>query len=153
MVDASGGFTTDGGTTIDNTSTMDVIVNGVDSAATAVGTGMAAQEGALEMAEKLAQNTDDFGNSASKLLKVTKGIGAIGGFVSAGTAIYDAYQRPTPGNIAKSIGNSALAILKINPIIGIATGIMDATGVSDKIYDGIGNFVNDSMKDNQVIIH
>jgi hypothetical protein len=49
-VDASGGFTTDGRTTIVNTSAMDAIVNGVDNAANAVSAGMAAQEGALEMA-------------------------------------------------------------------------------------------------------
>lgn len=33
------------------------------------------------------------------------------------------------------------------------TGILDATGVSDKFYDGIGNYVSDSMNNDQIIIH
>jgi RHS repeat-associated protein len=152
-VDASGGFTTDGGTTIDNTSAMDAIISGVDKGANAISTGMAAQEFGLEVAETLARTTDDFGSSASKLLQVTKSIGTIGGYVSAGTAIYSAFQRPTPGNVAKAAGNLALAIIKTNPLIGIVTGVMDATGVSDKIYGGIGNYINDSIDDNQIIIH
>ena len=148
-VNVEGGMTTEGGTTITSstksTNEIDSMVEVLGNTADGVGLGMATQEAVLNYAQRTVQAADDFGDSATKLLKVTQNIGAIGGAISAGVAIYDAVQKPTPGSIAKAVGNTALAVLKLNPIYGIVTGIMDATGVSDKIYEGIGNYVNDNI--------
>ncbi|TRW21500.1 RHS repeat-associated core domain-containing protein [Flavobacterium zepuense] len=138
---SNGGFTTPGGYEI---STAE---DGLDigNVSDAVGLGMAVQEVGLTTAQKTADaaaevagEVSSFSNSANKLLKATKGLGAVAGVVSAGVAIYDLTQNPSsPGAWAKAIVNTTLAVGGFNPVVGIVTGILDATGVTDKIYQGI----------------
>jgi len=57
------------------------------------------------------------------------------------------------GGLIKALANTGLALAKTNPAVGIATGILDATGVSDKIYNGAGEFIDQQIKDNTIISH
>jgi RHS repeat-associated protein len=78
---------------------------------------------------------------ANKALKVVKGIGRALGVVSTIGSIYDAIRNPTAGNILQAVTNTILLGARINPVTGIILGIADATGLSDYIFDTIGEAI------------
>jgi len=75
------------------------------------------------------------------MMKATKIIGTAAGVVSAATAIYGAIEKPTAGNITKAVVNSSLVFA--GPYAGFIMGVMDGSGLSDKIYNGIDNLVEE----------
>ena len=52
-----------------------------------------------------------------------------------GSAIYDAVQNPTAGNITKAAFKSALAVMKTYPVVGIVTSVLDITGATDYLFN------------------
>jgi RHS repeat-associated protein len=126
----------------------------VDKANTAVAIDNSVKDAAIEAVSKTGEeeavlNSDgtikkfvavekDLGKGFEAFKKVVKGVGLVTSTIDAGLAIYNAIQNPTAGNITKAAFKTVLAGLewagKANPVIGIVTGILDITGVTDKIF-------------------
>lgn len=79
------------------------------------------------------------------LKSATRNLGIATAVVDATISDYEAYENPTPGNITKAIFKTGIATLEaagyLNPFVGVAVGLLDATGVTDKIYNGIGRII------------
>lgn len=155
-VNINDGITSPGGYTISRAKTesdTELDTKAIDKVATAAGTGMAVQETLLKTAKSTAQHADDFSGVADDILKGTAILGKATGITSAVTAWIDYSNNPTTGGLIKAVANTGLALAKTNPAVGIVTGIMDATGVSDKIYNSAGEFIDNQIKENNVITH
>jgi RHS repeat-associated protein len=77
-------------------------------------------------------------------------IGKATGGISAINSTYNALNRPTAGNIFKASIDIGLLTLKLNPIIGLTNGVLDATGIKDTAMKFIDNKI-DNYQTNQVI--
>ena len=110
----------------------------LDNAANGLGINAATKEALFEYAGK----TSELSSTASKYLKYTKVLGRVTGIYSAGSSIYDAYRNPTTGNILKATFNTGMLFLRVNPVIGLGIGVLDATGVTNQFFNGVGNFIN-----------
>ena len=111
----------------------------VRNVADGVGMGATAKEAVMSLGD-----AKEFTPTASKMLKATQVIGSAAGVVSAVSSVMEAYGNPTTGNLIKAGVNTALVIARINPFVTLTVGIMDATGISDKIYEGVGNTVDNT---------
>ncbi|WP_374175066.1 DUF6443 domain-containing protein [Flavobacterium tructae] len=112
----------------------------IGDTADAVGVAMGAQEITMKMADQL-----EFTPAANKLLKGTEILGKAAGVASAFSSTIEAYNNPTTANILKASVNTGMLFVRANPIVGLTLGIMDVTGVSDKIYDGLGNSIDSAI--------
>jgi RHS repeat-associated protein len=84
----------------------------------------------------------DLGTTGSKVLSGVKVLGKFTGALGAATSVVTAIEHPTAGNILKAGVNVTLFLAKdINPLVMIGLGILDITGVSDKIYSQVGSQV------------
>jgi hypothetical protein len=81
----------------------------------------------------------NIGNATQKLGDVVKGVGIVGGFIDAGIAIKQAWDNPTPGNVLKATFKGTLAVLeaygRVNPLVGVALGILDFSGATDALFN------------------
>ncbi len=122
-----------------STPTSTVDTEKVSDVADGMGMGATAKEAVMSLGD-----AKEFTPTASKMLKVTQAIGSAAGVISAVSSIHEAYENPTAANIIKAGVNSALVFARINPFVNLAIGIMDATGVSDKIYERVGNIIDNT---------
>lgn len=80
----------------------------------------------------------NIGGGVNQLGEIVKNIGKVSGIVDARLTIKQAYENPTPGNVTKAFVKGTLAGLelygKINPVVGIALGILDLTGATDALF-------------------
>ncbi|MNL40856.1 hypothetical protein D3C87_1632340 [compost metagenome] len=83
---------------------------------------------------------------AGKMMKASEILGTAAGVVSAVSSVAEAYNNPTTGNLIKAGVNTALVFARINPFVSLAIGVMDVTGVSDKIYQGLGSTIDNTLK-------
>lgn len=60
------------------------------------------------------------------------------------TSTMEAYNNSTTGNIIKAGVNIGLATASVNPFVGLAIRTLDVTGVSGKIYQGVGNTIDNN---------
>lgn len=112
----------------------------IGDTADAIGVGMGTQEVIMKMADQA-----ELSPAANKLLKGTEALGKAAGIASAVTATIDAYNNPTTGNIIKASVNTGMLFVRANPMVGLTLGIMDVTGVSDKIYQGLGSSIDSAI--------
>ena len=110
----------------------------LDNAANGLGINVATKESLFNYAKK----AGELGKGAEKYLKYTKILGRVTGIYGAGSSIYDAYRNPTTGNILKATFNTGMLFLRVNPIVGLGIGILDATGVTNQFFNGVGNFID-----------
>ena len=96
----------------------------------------------LRSTQKAWRTTNTLGKGGASYLNTFKIIGRATGIASAGLAINDAIQNPTTGNIIQAFATTGLALVRINPLVGIGLGIMDVTGTSDYLYDQLGNSID-----------
>ncbi len=96
----------------------------------------------LRSTQKAWRTTNTLGKGGATYLNTFKIIGRATGIASAGLAINDAIQNPTTGNIIQAFATTGLALVRINPLVGIGLGIMDVTGASDYLYDQLGNAID-----------
>lgn len=107
----------------------------------AVMAGMFDMIGKEEVVKTAADGTIDFveqvknvGAAGNKLINAVEKVGVIGGYIDAGSAIYDAIRNPTAGNITKAALKSVLALVKTNPVVGIITSVLDISGATDWLF-------------------
>lgn len=113
----------------------------------ATGAGEIVTKAAAQGLATVANNASDIGttrNAASASLNVAglntamDIVGKASGIVDATIAVTQAIDKPTAGNIAKAGLKVTLAALevygKVNPVVGIAVGILDITGATDAIF-------------------
>jgi hypothetical protein len=90
--------------------------------------------GTIDLVEK----ANDFGKAGDVLGKTLKSIGVVTAVYDAYGAISDAINKGGTGNYIKAgfkVGMAALEIFgRVNPVMGIALGILDMTGVTDEIF-------------------
>ena len=94
-------------------------------------------------------NVDDFArmseasSTAKGVGKVFDGLGKASGVLDAGIAIYDEYQTlndpnatagQKAGAVAKATFKSVMVFVRTNPLVGIALGIADLTGITDALF-------------------
>lgn len=109
------------------------------------GTAMGALEGGLvETAIKYGVGAEeDLGSLAKPTSDVLRGVGVVAGIINTVAAVKDFSENPTVGNGLKIIGNIAVTAItaagRLNPIAGVVLAVLDLTGVSDKIYEGLGS--------------
>lgn len=96
----------------------------------------------LRSTQKAWRTKNTLGKGGAKYLNTFKIIGRATGIASAGLAINDAIQNPTTGNIIQAFATTGLALVRINPLVGIGIGIMDVTRASDYLYDQLGNAID-----------
>ena len=93
-----------------------------------------AGDGTIDIMEK----ANDFGKSGEVLGKTLKSIGGITAVYDAFGAVSEAIDKGGTGNYLKAglkVGLAALEIFgKVNPVVGIALGILDMTGVTDAFF-------------------
>jgi hypothetical protein len=85
----------------------------------------------------------DASKTASNAGKVFDAIGKVSGVLDAGVAIYDAYQTindpnattgEKAGAVAKATFKTVMVFVRTNPIVGLALGIADLTGLTDALF-------------------
>ena len=81
-----------------------------------------------------------------KLLKYSEYFGKALGGIGAITAWIEYSQDQTNANLIKAVSSTAIVFLRINPIINIGIGILDISGVSDKVYNAAGNYIDQKLK-------
>lgn len=104
--------------------------------------GIGINAGTKEVLFGYAGKTGELSSTTSKYLRYTKILGKVTGVYSAGSSVYDAYRNPTAGNILKATFNTGMLFVRVNPLVGLGIGILDATGVSNQVFNGIGNYIN-----------
>jgi hypothetical protein len=110
-------------------------------------------EGLVKIADnalKEADNIDDAARlvdaskTASGASQVFDGIGKASGVLDMGVAIYDAYQtvndpNATTGQMAGAVAKATFKTVMVffvrtNPVVGLALGLADLTGVTDAVF-------------------
>ncbi|WP_291285702.1 DUF6443 domain-containing protein [Flavobacterium sp.] len=124
----------------DNTAEKNETIETISNVADGVGIATATKEIAVNIIDEM-ENAAEISPAANNMMKATKIIGTAAGVVSAATAIYGAIEKPTAGNITKAVVNSSLVFA--GPYAGFIMGVMDGSGLSDKIYNGIDNLVEE----------
>jgi hypothetical protein len=124
----------------------DVIGAGTDLAQ--IGTNGARMLAVNAMRENM-DNVDDFARmsdasaTAKGAGKVFDGLGKASGVLDAGVAIYDAYQTVNDPNattgqkagaVAKATFKTVMVFVRTNPLVGLALGIADLTGITDALF-------------------
>lgn len=107
----------------------------------AFGTGMDLKEGMIAYAQK----SGDLGKSGEKYLKFTKRAGKFFGYTSAIAAWNQFNDNRSTGNLIKALSNTGLSIARVNPILGVTIGFMDVLGLSDQLYNKLGNAIDNSI--------
>lgn len=102
----------------------------------------ASQFNNLRPTQQAWRTINTLGKGGAKYLNTFKVLGKATGIASAGLAINDAIQNPTTGNIIQAFATTGLAFVRINPVVGIGLGIMDATGASDYLFDQVGSAID-----------
>jgi hypothetical protein len=110
----------------------------LDNAANGLGINAATKESLFRYAKK----AGELGEGAEKYLKYTKVLGRVVGGYGAVSSINDAIRNPTTGNILKATFNTGMLFMRVNPLVGLSIGILDATGVTNQAFNGIGNFIS-----------
>ena len=105
---------------------------------TAFGVGNSAKTGLIEFAGK----TGELNKGTQNYLKTFKVAGRALGIVGTGVAVYDAIQDPSTANLIKAGANVGLLIVRMNPAVAVGLAVLDLTGASDYIYNGIGNYID-----------
>ena len=95
-----------------------------------------------EVIFRYAGKTGELSSTASKYLKYTEILGKVCGVYGAYSSTIDAYRNPTTGNILKATFNTGMLFVRVNPLVGLSIGILDATGVTNQVFNGIGNYIN-----------
>ena len=67
-----------------------------------------------------------------------KVLGRTTSVLSSVVSWYEYSQNPTTANLLRSITNTSLALLRINPIVNIGISVLDLTGASDWVYRQMG---------------
>jgi hypothetical protein len=113
----------------------------VTQVADGLGMGMTAKGAVMSLAD-----VNELTPMAGKMMKASEILGSAAGVVSAVSSVAEAYNKPTTGNLIKAGVNTALVFARINPFVSLAIGVMDVTGVSDKIYQGLGSTIDNTLK-------
>ena len=89
------------------------------------------------------QIANNFSEPLEHSMKAIKTVGKFLGWTSAAVAGYEFIDNPSVGGFVKFGANTALAGLRtVNPFVGIAIGVSDASGFSDwLVYDRINNVI------------
>jgi hypothetical protein len=108
----------------------------------------------------VAQAFDKAGDAAGGFKTVGKALDVVGQFTGVTGAIsssIDAYKNPSVGNILKATWDVGLAVASFTPVgllskplLGVADGILGATGAKDALFKGIDNKF-DNFQSNRVI--
>jgi RHS repeat-associated protein len=132
--------------------TTEIDMEKVGQTAAAIGAGAAAKEVTISLAieTQATQATLDSADevqltTSRKLLRATELIGKATGIVGALSAISKAIDNPTTGNLVNAVFNTGMVFVRTNPAVGLIMGVLDATGVSDKVYEGMGRKINESI--------
>ncbi len=105
--------------------------------------GMAIVAATKETIFTMAKATADASNMdmVDNLIKGAKLAGKIVGVMGVYDAGAKAWDNPSLGNMLKVGYSVSLLSNKINPAVGIVTGILDVTGVTDKVFQGVTNIL------------
>jgi RHS repeat-associated protein len=123
----------------------DVVGTGMDAAQIGTNGLIKIADNALKEADNLddAARLVDASKTASGASQVFDGLGKASGVLDAGVAIYDAYQTindpnattgQKAGAVAKAAFKTTMMFIRTNPIVGLALGIADLTGVTDALF-------------------
>jgi hypothetical protein len=117
----------------------------VDKGTGAFGISMSIQEGIIDMGKRYG----DIGKQGNRVLSVTKALGMIAGIPGAVNAWYEFSIDKTSANFIKATANSVMVFGRVNPFVAAGVGIMDVTGVSDCIYNYVGNGIDNTFFNNR----
>jgi len=112
-------------------------------------TGAGALEGGLvESAIKYGKGAEeDIAPISGRVGGVLKGIAVVAGAIATYQAGREWYEHPTWGNFFKVVGNASITVLagagRLNPLVGVGLTILDLTGATDKIYEGLERVAGD----------
>jgi len=120
---------------------------GKKNIANAVGVGTL-EAGLMESAVKYGKGAEkDLGSVAGKAEGVLRGIAVVAGAIATYQAWKEYSEHPTWGNFFKVVGNGSITVLagvgRLNPLVGVGLAILDLTGATDKIYEGLGKLAGD----------
>lgn len=91
---------------------------------------------------EFAAKSGELNKGTQNYLKTFKVAGRALGIVGTGVAVYDAIQDPSTANLIKAGANVGLLIVRMNPAVAVGLAVLDLTGASDYIYNGIGNYID-----------
>jgi RHS repeat-associated protein len=98
---------------------------------------------AAQNVEEIKRGIDAF-KTTEGVSKVVGGLGKASGLIDAGVAIYDAVKKindpnatgmQIAGAVTKAVFKSAMVAVRTNPVVGLALGIADITGLTDWAFD------------------
>lgn len=119
----------------------DIVGAGMDATVITVeklGTTAAASTRTAKTVEEIRRGINAM-KTAEGIAKVFDKIGVVSAIVDGVIAVKQAYDNPTAGNITKAILKSTIAGLevmgKVNPAVGLFLGVMDISGVTDKLFE------------------
>lgn len=76
-----------------------------------------------------------------------KGIAVVAGAIATYQAAKEWQEHPSWGNAFKVVGNLGITVFagmgRLNPLVGVGLTILDLTGATDKIYEGLGKLSGD----------
>jgi len=129
---------------VDGINTGAAVVNSVHNG------GIAGAMKSAKVTEETLEESKEFGSGFKGLKKITRVGGLVTTGIDAALSLKKAWDKPTPGSITKAAFKTIIFVSEIgeytNPAVGIALSIMDATGLTDKIYDAIGKEIDHDYK-------
>jgi hypothetical protein len=92
-----------------------------------------------EASESMAKHS-----SYLNVAKTIKGMGTGLGVIGLGMSIIEAYNEPTPGNVLNALWDAG--IMFTGPVGGLADAAFDASGLKDKMFEGIDTLYENTQK-------
>ncbi|WP_341842546.1 DUF6443 domain-containing protein [Chitinophaga caseinilytica] len=117
---------------LNTTINIDKSLEIIDKVNDGIGLENSVKDGGIELAKKISPS------GLEKIGKFVATVGIVSAAVDASIAAAQAFGDPTVGNVAKAVLKVGLLALevggKVNPAVGIVTGILDMTGATDALF-------------------